>query len=203
MIFTQEIIKVNNIDKEIRVCDVNDKKYYCIADIGKILQNGNIRAATQNIPILEKTRIKMQTNGGLQTFTFTTLNGIKYYLSKCRNKHVEEVSKHFNIDVYNMHIISSEIGTLKNIMTAFDGENMQLQYRVGKYRIDLYFVDYKIAIECDERHHNQQQKYDKEREGFIEKELDCCFVRYNPQLPSFNIYSVINTIFILIKKQVL
>ena len=35
-------------------------------------------------------------------------------------------------------------------MTLFEGENMQTQYNVLGYRIDLYFHDYKLAIEIDE-----------------------------------------------------
>ena len=34
-------------------------------------------------------------------------------------------------------------------MSSFDGENMQTQYKVLSYGIDLYFHDYKVAIEID------------------------------------------------------
>ena len=32
-------------------------------------------------------------------------------------------------------------------MRSFEGENMQTQYNILSYRIDLYFHDYKFAIE--------------------------------------------------------
>ena len=38
-------------------------------------------------------------------------------------------------------------------MQAFNGEEMIHQFSAGKYRIDLYFPEYKLAIECDEFDH--------------------------------------------------
>ena len=35
-------------------------------------------------------------------------------------------------------------------MSSFEGENMQTQYNLLSYAIDLYFYDYKLAIEIDE-----------------------------------------------------
>ena len=39
------------------------------------------------------------------------------------------------------------IGSIKH---AFEGENMQSEHYVSGYRIDLYFHDYRYAIEIDE-----------------------------------------------------
>ena len=36
-------------------------------------------------------------------------------------------------------------------MDGFEGENMQTQYSVLGHKIDLYFHDYKLAIEVDEK----------------------------------------------------
>ena len=38
-------------------------------------------------------------------------------------------------------------------MDAFEGENMQTQYSVLGYKINLYFHDYKLAVEVDEKGH--------------------------------------------------
>jgi very-short-patch-repair endonuclease len=40
-------------------------------------------------------------------------------------------------------------------MDSFRNEEMIEQYTVLKYRIDLYFPRYKLAIECDEHHRDQ------------------------------------------------
>ena len=47
--------------------------------------------------------------------------------------------------------LTKEQSVLKSIMDAFEGENMQTQYNVLWYRIDLNFFDYKLAIEVDEK----------------------------------------------------
>ena len=41
-----------------------------------------------------------------------------------------------------------------SIQDSFEGEDMQIQYSVLGYGIDLYFHDYKLAIEVVESGHN-------------------------------------------------
>ena len=41
----------------------------------------------------------------------------------------------------------------KSLKNAFEGEDMQTQYSVLGYRIDLYFHKHKLAIEVDELGH--------------------------------------------------
>ena len=47
--------------------------------------------------------------------------------------------------------LTKERSVLKSIMDAFEGENMQTQYSVLGYRIGLYFHDFKLLIEVDEK----------------------------------------------------
>ena len=46
-------------------------------------------------------------------------------------------------------IMTKEQLVLKLIKDAFERENMQTEYSVLGYKIDLYFYDYKHAIEVD------------------------------------------------------
>ena len=63
------------------------------------------------------------------------------------------------------------------------------QHTVGRYRIDLYLPDYKIAIEIDEHGHRDRDPHDERcREEFIKRELGCAFFRVNPDSPDFNIF---------------
>ena len=41
-------------------------------------------------------------------------------------------------------------------MDTFERENMQTQYSVLSYKIDLYFHDYRLAIEIDEKGHKDR-----------------------------------------------
>lgn len=54
------------------------------------------------------------------------------------------------------------------------------QYPVfeGKYRIDWYIPELKLAIEFDEKHHVSQSEADIVRQREIEVELGCKFIRY-------------------------
>ena len=45
---------------------------------------------------------------------------------------------------------------LSHVQEAFKGEEMIEQYHVDGYRIDLYFPEYKLAIECDEFGHRDR-----------------------------------------------
>ena len=44
-------------------------------------------------------------------------------------------------------MLTKEESVLKSVMDALEGENMQTQYSVLGYKIDLYFHDYKLATE--------------------------------------------------------
>jgi very-short-patch-repair endonuclease len=93
-------------------------------------------------------------------------------------------------------LIYIETATIGFISEIFKDFNIKKQYRVDKYLIDLYFIDYKIAVECDEDHHKHNIKKDKEREEIIKKQLNCSFIRYTPNID--NIQIVINKIMNLI-----
>ena len=87
------------------------------------------------------------------------------------------------------------------IKDAFEGENMQSQYIVLNYRIDLYFHKYKLAIEIDELGHNDRNiDYEIQRQKTLEREIDCVFIRINHDAIDFNIFKEINKILRHIKK---
>ena len=62
-----------------------------------------------------------------------------------------------------------------------EGENMQTQYSILGYKIDLYFHDCKLAIEVNEVGHSDKNiHYEIKRQKAIEKYLDCKWIRINP-----------------------
>ena len=78
---------------------------------------------------------------------------------------------------------------------------MQTQYTVIGYKIDLYFYEYKLAIEVDELSHNHRNiVYEIQRRKALERELNCVFIRINPDEKDFNIFKEINKIHRHIKK---
>ena len=98
---------------------------------------------------------------------------------------------------FTLHdVINTKKQTVINsIKDAFEGENMQTQYSVLGYRIDLYFHKYKLAIEVDELGHNDRNiDYEIQRQQALERELNCVFIRINPDAVDFNIFKEINKI---------
>ena len=88
-----------------------------------------------------------------------------------------------------------EVDILDTISRAFHNEKSIREYSIGKYRIDLYFPKYKLAVECDENNHqNYEILNEKLRELYIKEQLKCTFLRFNPDEPEFNIGEPINKI---------
>ena len=80
-------------------------------------------------------------------------------------------------------------------MHLIEGEDMQAQYTVIGYRIDLYFHKYNLAIKVDELGHNDRNiTYEIQRRQALERELNCIFIRINPNAVDFNIFKEINKI---------
>ena len=77
----------------------------------------------------------------------------------------------------------------------------QTQYSVLGYRIDLYFRDYKLAVEVDKKGHKDRNiDHEIKIQKALEKELRCEFIRINPDAKDFNIFKTINEIHRHIKK---
>ena len=92
-------------------------------------------------------------------------------------------------------INTKEQTEINSIKDAFEGENMQSQYTVLNYRIDLHFHKYKLAIEVDELGHNGRNiDYEIQRQQALELELSCVFISINPDAVDFNIFKVVNKI---------
>ena len=118
----------------------------------------------------------------------------------CRSPEPCKFKRNLGFKLHDV-INCKEQTVLESIKDAFEGEDMQTQYTVIGYRIDLYFHEYKLAIEVDELGHNDRNiDYEIQRQRAIEKELGCVFIRINPDEENFNIFRAINKIHRHIKK---
>ena len=98
-------------------------------------------------------------------------------------------------------INTKEQTVINSIKDAFEGEDMQTQYSVLGYRINLYFHEYKLAIEVDEFWHADiNLNNEVEKQKALEKELGCVFIRINPDEENFNLLKSIYEIYRHIKK---
>ena len=118
----------------------------------------------------------------------------------CRTPESCKFKRNLGFKLHDL-INCKEQTVLESIKDAFEGEDMQTQYTVMGYRIDLYFHEYKLAIEVDELGHNDRNiDYEIQRQRAIEKELGCVFIRINPDEEKFNIFTAINKIHRHIKR---
>ena len=98
-------------------------------------------------------------------------------------------------------ILEKEQSVLTKIMSSFEGESMQTKYKVLTNRIDLYFHDYKLAIEIDDNgHSNRNIDYEIRTQKAIEQEFGCRFIRIDPEKKNFDIFTAISEIFTHIKQ---
>ena len=118
----------------------------------------------------------------------------------CRTTSAHKFRTKLGFKQYDV-IFTKEESVLTKIMTSLEGENMQAQYNVLGYRIDLYFHEYKLAIEIDENGHNDRNiDYKMKRRKAIKQELFCKFIRIDPDKEDFDIFRAINEIFRRIKQ---
>ena len=99
------------------------------------------------------------------------------------------------IKIIRHKYVRKEGGTIYTIQNVSEEISMKRQFSIESYRIDLYFLEHKLASECDEHDHKDRDiSYEIRRQKFIENQLNCKFIRYNPDPKDFMIQSVLNKI---------
>ena len=189
-----EQIEVNGKTFDIRVQIDDGEKFYALIDFGKLVKIKHVASSFQCIDPVFKRQLVTQTRGGPQLMTYVNKEGIRRFLLRSRSVAALDIGKMFDVNLLQDRVVPVELCTITSIMKAFKGERMIHQYATGNYRIDLYFEDYKLAVECDEERHKLHQDYDEKREKILKQELGCSFIRYSPQNEGFDIFDVINTI---------
>jgi very-short-patch-repair endonuclease len=178
---------------KIRIVQDGINPLFCAKDIASILGGSHIRSQISNILDIDRTRVVCDTKGGPQRMTFISFSALKQILCASRKTASIEISKTLGI-LGHERVLSLETTTLHQIITSFASFKTKVQYKVGIYYIDLYFEDYKIAVECDEPRHLKHETEDKKRQKSIEESLGCTFIRYNPQTIGFSIFNIISKI---------
>ena len=110
-----------------------------------------------------------------------------------RNRYIVELNDKIKcINNYAMCIENQTIGFIEN--SYKDILNVKRQFNVGKYRVDLYFIDYKLVVECDEFNHTDRDEIkEKIREEYI-LSLGNKIIRYNPNQKEFDLSNVLREI---------
>ncbi len=195
---------------KIKTCVVEGVYWFCGKDVAKVIGYTNARKAIgDHVDSVHKTRlgtlieklentIPLYLTGNQKITTFINKTGMVSLMTYSRMPNKEEFvkwyEKNYNIKFKVIKLLKEQ-ETVGQLIKVFDYKNIKTQYVVGNYRIDLYFIDAKIAIECDEfGHRDREPEYEKTREQHIKKTLGCKFIRYNPDDPEFCIFDVIKEI---------
>lgn len=152
--------------------------------------------------IIERNKFKNQNKNGGQNRILYMLSETAFELLKntfnLRNRYIVNVSNSVKCINIGMCIENQTIGFIENSFNSILKVNRQ--HILGKYRIDLYFIDYKLAIECDENNHDDRDAtYERIREEYI-LSLGNKIIRYNPNEPNFDLSNVLRRINALLFK---
>jgi very-short-patch-repair endonuclease len=142
-----------------------------------------------------KCNAKDKQNGGQNKITFMlTENAFELLRNSfnLRNRYIVDVSDSVKCINVGMCIENQTIGFIANAYSS--SLNVKRQYTIGKYRADLYFIDHRLVIECDENNHNDRDpEKEKIREEYI-LSLGNKMIRYNPNDITFDLSNVLRDI---------
>ena len=180
-----------------------DAPLFQVNQIGQLLGFNSIRSTIRDFHADKKTIHKFNTGDcGDRSVAFLTLAGLRHLVAASRKPAAIDMARLLGIDVIHCKIPSFEATTLRQIMDAFRGEEMVVQYPIGSFYVDMYFPKFRLALECDERRHDnaEQKRKDSERQQYIKSQLRCEFIRYKPHADGFCIFAVINQIYVHISR---
>jgi very-short-patch-repair endonuclease len=204
MLTKDECLQFCNKFKEIyptfEFIEREDRPYIWISAsvVSHILNIKNIRSHLTTMSEDDKKHMRVMTPGGQQYINFITCDAVVQLITKSRNPQTVDLAKRLNIEIKSKYHVSIETDIIKCLLTTFDGNIMIPQYRCKQYMVDLYFPEYRLAVECDELHHNnhQQKLLDAKRQHDITTTLGCRFIRFSPYHKDFNVFKLINEIYI-------
>jgi very-short-patch-repair endonuclease len=109
-----------------------------------------------------------------------------------RNRYLVDVTNNVKQVNVCMCIENQTIGFIENAYKNI--LHVKRQYNIGKYKADLYFIDYKLVIECDEFNHEDRDPIKEKLRDEYMISLGNKIIRYNPNENSFDLSNVLNEI---------
>ncbi|CCV02157.1 hypothetical protein IIV25_139R [Invertebrate iridovirus 25] len=149
----------NLFEVEVRGVREEDKIYFKAIDIEKLFEMDNL--IRHNIKRLlggnDYINFVVQINNKFQKYTFLTIDGIKKLI--CRSRSISPsklkwfLSNAFIIKIgicFDIISLYKEQEIINVIVDNFMGHETIKQFSIGKYRVDLWFPEYNLVVECDE-----------------------------------------------------
>jgi hypothetical protein len=132
--------------------------------------------------------------------TYFTYKGlIKVFHTFDNYDDLENILYNIDIDFLNNSYVATNIDILKQIQRVFSNETTILHHRILNYKVDLFFPDYNIIVECDDLLYKKSLGKlidDKDRDNNIKMRLkECSFIRYDPYEEKFDSIELFNKIY--------
>lgn len=169
---------------------MDGKKWWYATDVCKLLGNANTAATIARVAKKHRTTAYI----GYKKVSVLDEDGVRRLVVTSRKSVGVDLARELGIPMDPCKEQDS-IRVIKAALSHWKGIE---QFRVGFYRIDLYFPTTKIAVECDENGHMYRDSdYEETRQSLISNFLGCRFVRFNPDEEGFNIGHCINKIILM------
>lgn len=194
------IIKISSIDYNLRVSEVFNHdgelvNIFSSKDILKILnykENTNINNLCLNVVLISYNELIFEgyKNPNIKGEYFIPTNELLILITRS-TKLIAEKKKILLNQLYDYNLIDNKeyipivssrpeirfLDILGHIFNYFEIEYIK-QYNVGNYYVDCYVKTFNVCIEYDESTHKYyDQEKDVERRIFIERKLNCKFIR--------------------------
>ncbi|AAC97844.1 ORF MSV028 hypothetical protein [Melanoplus sanguinipes entomopoxvirus] len=138
--------------------------------------------------------------------SFEKLLSLVKYEDKCIFSKTKYKYNYKNISNNDIFITSKGVQTMIYYKKKFDiinyiekyykKFNIKRNYIISNYKIDLYFIDYNIGINCDDYESYDQYK----KHNYLKIALDDKYINFNHESEFFNLDNLINDINLLIQK---
>ena len=139
--------------------------------IGEQLGYKNLHSVTSKYgKIYKKCRYELVHEPTKQPYrNFLRIDLAKKIIMDCKTDESSNLKRNLGFKLHDV-INTKEQTIINSIKDTFEGENIQTQYSVLGYRIDLYFHKYKLAIKVNELGHNDRNiDYEIQRQQALER----------------------------------
>ena len=161
---TQLITREYFESKIIMIQDEDKNVWFKGFDVASILGYSNKDKAVR-MHVDEEDKIKLKELQGTQKSgvakmpphtIFINDKGVRSLICKSKLINASHLARALKIEVCNHKYETKESETIGAIKKVFNGEIMREQYIILNYRVDLYFPNYNLVIECDEFNHKDR-----------------------------------------------
>lgn len=165
-------------DKPIHIPSVKDgngAEWFRVKTLGEILGYANPFQAAK-IYVSPENTLRV----GATRMMYVNREGARQMIRRCTRYVLRSVLAFFDVSPRDLRITIEEM-CFKQLETALPEVEIDRQYGFGKYKVDGYIHEHKIAIECDEKSHRHKAAFDQKRQKYLERRHGLRFVRFQPE----------------------